>query len=249
MKDPVVSQPVEVRAASQWHCFAAALTQPPAAQIIHRLTLSFTPPIYTVGPRAPLPEEEGNLSCPCPIFSRVPQHLPQGGLSPPRCLPRLPAHAGKVGGRLPRSPELTASAVFRKMDWSRLTFNKQLPVAHSQEKIVSRDCKVFFYAIALKKKIRFQPYNQIVLESRDAAGDAGSEERLLASGKPTAALRNSRCQSNSWEQRRACTMHTCWGTALDHISVFHERSNRETKKFLSCPTVKHQKDFGADSTG
>ena len=136
-----------------------------------------------------------------PFSAASPRHLPQNGLSPPRRLPRLPAHAGKVGARLLRSTELTASAMLVKRDGSKLTFNKLPSDVRGQEEIISRDCKVFFYATALKKKISLQPCNQVALESSEAARDASSREHLLRPGKPTAALRNSRYQSDSWEQR------------------------------------------------
>lgn len=44
-------------------------------------------------------------------------------------------------------------------------------------------------------------------------------------------------------------MRLCWRAVLDRTCILPDRWNKGTKKFLTCPTLKHQKDFGAESTG
>lgn len=111
--------------------------------------------------------------------------------------------------------------------------------AREGENSFPRYCKVFFHAMVLK--IGLQRYNQVVLESSEAARESSSEERLLGPGKPAVeklplpgrflgaaiSLRNAYLLGGQRLTTSPCS-----------ISV-----RTETKKFLPCPTLKHQKEM------
>lgn len=111
VKTPVVSQPMGVRAASL-RCFVKMLCCDAAAAAHGTDCSSSHLVIYTCNwacrcTWSPFTWTGGQLHLPSPIFSCVPPHLPQGGLSP-LCI--CAACSGREGGR--KAAEVTWTYCF-----------------------------------------------------------------------------------------------------------------------------------------